>query len=907
MTDKAITSEVFVAYSQCPRKAFLLLFSHNQGTPHDHLRILEERRKAHQTQYLEAFKQSHENAKLYNEKNLREGEIFVEAILKAECWEAHCDVLMKVDQGSPNRKVMYEPMIIVGNYSITKEQKTELLFVGKVLGQIQKQLPTTGKIVGMDGKTHRVKLEGDYKSIAPFLKTLQAWMEEKPAEPPALILNKHCPSCQFQQTCRTKAKEIDHLSLLAGITEREIKKLNSKGIFTVTQLSYTYRARKQGKTNKNRKSKYYHSLKSLAIRDNQIYVVRKNDVDLFNTLIFLDIEGVPDQDFYYLIGLVIIQDGTMQEFSFWADNKSDEIRIWRQLIEIISSYEHFTIFHYGSYEAHFFKSRAEIYCEDEDLVLKKIQSRLVNVLSLIYGNIYFPTYSNGLKDIGKYLGGSWSEGNSSGIQSLVWRYNWERTKNNIFKERLIEYNREDCLVLKRVTEAIDSIFNGDQKSRKNYEFICIDKIVSDSMKNEFILEEFDFINKCSYFDYQREKIYFREENKKRRIKTAKKTGRAEKLRINKEIFIPKPEICPQCGNSKLNNSGFYRKIVFDIKFFEFGMKRQIIRYTGCRGKCMICKNAFYSDTYLRINSKYSENFYRAIVYKMIGLRQSYDKIIDDFSDVFKCHISHTLCSIAKKKMAKYYEATHNAILDKLINGRLLHVDETPVSIKGEKSYIWVFTSLEEVVFLYSPTREGDFLKGIINGFKGVLVSDFYAAYESIECPQQKCLIHLIRDMNDDLRSNSFDEEYKAFIQDFSVLLKSIVITIDAYGLKKRNLGKHIKEVEHFFRKYMSKDWQSETLLKYIKKFTKFKDSLFTFLNHDNISWNNNNAEHAIKAFAAYRNMNDGTLTESGIRQYLILLSIHETCKCKDINFLEFLLSGETDIDNFKCRRRSSVY
>jgi hypothetical protein len=39
---------------------------------------------------------------------------------------------------------------------------------------------------------------------------------------------------------------------------------------------------------------------------------------------------------------------------------------------------------------------------------------------------------------------------------------------------------------------------------------------------------------------------------------------------------------------------------------------------------------------------------------------------------------------------------------------------------------------------------------MLKNFVGVLVSDFYAAYDSMECPQQKCLIHFIRDLNDAL-------------------------------------------------------------------------------------------------------------------------------------------------------------
>ena len=48
----------------------------------------------------------------------------------------------------------------------------------------------------------------------------------------------------------------------------------------------------------------------------------------------------------------------------------------------------------------------------------------------------------------------------------------------------------------------------------------------------------------------------------------------------------------------------------------------------------------------------------------------------------------------------------------------------------------------------------------LKDFKGVLVSDFYAAYDAIQCPQQKCLIHLIRDLNDDVLKHPFDEEMK---------------------------------------------------------------------------------------------------------------------------------------------------
>jgi len=75
-------------------------------------------------------------------------------------------------------------------------------------------------------------------------------------------------------------------------------------------------------------------------------------------------------------------------------------------------------------------------------------------------------------------------------------------------------------------------------------------------------------------------------------------------------------------------------------------------------------------------------------------------------------------------------------------------------------------------------------------------------------------------------------------------------------------------------------------------------TLFTFLKYDGVPWNNNNAEHAIKQFVYYREGMIGNLTETGLSDYLVLLSVCQTCKYKGMSFLKFLLSKEQDVDVF---------
>jgi len=88
-----------------------------------------------------------------------------------------------------------------------------------------------------------------------------------------------------------------------------------------------------------------------------------------------------------------------------------------------------------------------------------------------------------------------------------------------------------------------------------------------------------------------------------------------------------------------------------------------------------------------------------------------------------------------------------------------------------------------------------------------------------------------------------------------------------------------------------------------------RGTLFTFLHYDSVPWNNNNAEHAVKAFAGLRDVIGGSSTAKGTDEYLALLSICQTCEYSGLDFLDFPRSGERNIDRFlttKKRRRVNV-
>jgi len=165
----------------------------------------------------------------------------------------------------------------------------------------------------------------------------------------------------------------------------------------------------------------------LAIRTDRIYIQELPTLTRQAVELFLDIESVPDQDFYYLIGLTITRQGeTITYHPFWANTIDDEEKTWQAFLSIVNQYPEAPIYHYGSYETRSIAKLAKRYETDVEVLNK----RLVNIHKQIYGRVYFPLYSNRLKEIGNFIGATWTHPDASGLQSIVWRYKWADTRDD---------------------------------------------------------------------------------------------------------------------------------------------------------------------------------------------------------------------------------------------------------------------------------------------------------------------------------------------------------------------------------------------------------------------------------------------------------------------------------------------
>jgi predicted RecB family nuclease len=245
-----------------------------------------------------------------------------------------------------------------------------------------------------------------------------------------------------------------------------------------------------------RKPVHQYELQALALRTKKIYTTElieppHNDIELF-----VGFESLPEEKFHYLMGVYVSSSSSQQYFPFWSNTKQDEKQSWLSFLQIIDCYPDAPLFHYGNYENKVIKELGGRYETDVDNVL----GRLCNLNSYIFGRIYFPTYTNKLKDICTYLGHTWTDENANGLNSIVLPSAYDEIQDPSIRDDLILYNQEDCINLKKLKNTIGTICSHDSNMPN-----VMDINVSDQLLNSTgsrIVKDFDDILKSAHGAYE---------------------------------------------------------------------------------------------------------------------------------------------------------------------------------------------------------------------------------------------------------------------------------------------------------------------------------------------------------------------------------------------------------------------
>lgn len=276
-------------------------------------------------------------------------------------------------------------------------------------------------------------------------------------------------------------------------------------------------------------------------------------------------------------------------------------------------------------------------------------------------------------------------------------------------------------------------------------------------------------------------------------------------------------------------------------------------------------------------------------------------------EMYGIDIKSGMVQFLVSRMGDRYSKTTSEILQSLLRSPALHIDDTRVpTIKGY-AYVWAITNGDFVLFMATQTRSPSPVLDKLDGFAGVLVSDFFSGFDSIPFKQQKCWAHLIKDINDILWKEPFNSELEAFANAVKNLIVPIIDKFNRFGPKKYHLIQFNKSIDIFYKRWvLEQDYSTESVKKLKKRFVRYRKSLFTFVNADGVPWHNNVGERALRHVAVQRKISTGAFSMSYLPQYLVLLGIAQSCRFLDKSFLEFLLSGKKKISALLQKKRSHI-
>jgi hypothetical protein len=264
----------------------------------------------------------------------------------------------------------------------------------------------------------------------------------------------------------------------------------------------------------------------------------------------------------------------------------------------------------------------------EDSAAAKAMKSPLNLLPVIFAQVYFSTYSNGLKDVAAALGFKWSDPMASGAQSVVWRCTWEQSRDSALKQALIGYNAEDCEALEIVANALAQI--AQPKGRPNGDTSRADDIVSvESLKRQLpysfghktsSIGEMEFLRKAAYWDYQRGRLYFRSSGRRsRKARTVLAGCNATSMRISKVIVSELSSECPTCKRISTRPAATRARILYDLRFGRFSIRRWVVKYIYETFYCSRCQLIFGLEKRFRSRLKFGWNLVAYFLYQVIKL------------------------------------------------------------------------------------------------------------------------------------------------------------------------------------------------------------------------------------------------------------------------------------------------
>lgn len=370
--------------------------------------------------------------------------------------------------------------------------------------------------------------------------------------------------------------------------------------------------------------------------------------------------------------------------------------------------------------------------------------------------------------------------------------------------------------------------------------------------------------------------------------------RAAPAAIDRREVVPDAPVCPECRGPVLpSRPGRRRKRT--VEDVPQDLKVEAVEHDLPRQWCPCCRKHVEPGVAAAMPGATLGNgvvALSAVMHYGLGLT------IDQTREVFASHLRTPLSAGGLvdlwRRAGEAFVPWYEQIGREARESATLYADETGWRVNGDTHWLWCFCNHASCYYLIDESRGGGVLKDFfVESFRGVLMSDFWAPYQSValegDGARQCCLAHLLRELDhvdkEQLPGKPPDraQEWSAFVKTLRRLLR------DGVRLRKRpdftpeRYASKIRLIDRRLIALAEAGHDDPDAQRLANRLSRHRDELFTFLDRPEADWNNNFAERQVRPAVILRKNSQCNRSQRGAATQAVLMSVHRTLKLRGLD------------------------
>ncbi len=356
------------------------------------------------------------------------------------------------------------------------------------------------------------------------------------------------------------------------------------------------------------------------------------------------------------------------------------------------------------------------------------------------------------------------------------------------------------------------------------------------------------------------------------------TGHTLEMSTNPDKIIDhEPLFCEGCGEQLEEEKKLlsHRQVV-DIPPIQL----EITEHRLYEKQCNCCGLKTSSNYPSGVNSpiSYGKNVQTLIAYMSVRHYISMNRIKEFMSEVLGVNLSEGTVQNILKRYSKNCEFIYDQIRQRLLASEWVGSDETGCKVNGKRYWMWTWQN-DQMTYIAasnnrgSPTINEHFPDGLPNS---ILVHDCWRPHFNVESRgNQLCLAHLLRELQFFIEKRGHLWAYQ-FSQ---ILYKSIALKKKILNQALNDQDKAVDQIKRQTSILIGQTIVTEDkkLASFHRRMIKYKKHLLMFLNHENIPFDNNSSERAIRNVKVKTKVSGMFKTYNGAQNFAIIRSVIDTC------------------------------